>query len=47
MLASLRVPINNTDVAFVIVYFCPQGEYIMCVKKSPTMYVLDDINLFV
>ena len=34
-----NIAINNTDAAFVIVYFFPQREYKMCVKNSP-MYIL-------
>ena len=38
--------VNNTDAAFVIVYFCPQRENKMCVKNRP-MLVLGQQQHFV
>ena len=32
---SPQLGINNTDAAFVIVYFYPQRQYKMCVNISP------------
>ena len=43
--ASPRVPINNTDAAFIIVYFCPQREYKMCVENSPIMFLVTTVHV--
>ena len=35
------VHINNTDATLVIVYFCPQREYKMCVNIGPSAVLLN------